>query len=275
MGEHLSIDEVALSQGELYTFVTNKNGRGKKGTLVACIKGTLTKDITEVLNKIPLALRMAVKETTLDMAKNMGSAIRESFINSDLVIDRFHVVRLAMDAVQHVRIKHRWEAIDEENEAIAAAKDKKNNYQPIVLANGDTPKQLLARSRHVLAKKTENWTLNQFQRAQILFDKYPPIKDAYDHVMNLRTIYEQQSLIIAKDQFQKWIDKSLSLEYKKFHTVANSLQYHLHDILNFFKNRNTNANAESFNSKIKLFRANQRGVTDTLFFLFRISKLFA
>ncbi|MCB6000526.1 transposase, partial [Flavobacterium psychrophilum] len=37
----------------------------------------------------------------------------------------------------------------------------------------------------------------------------------------------------------------------------------------------TNANAESFNSKIKLFRANQRGVVDVKFFLFRMEKLFA
>jgi hypothetical protein len=30
IGEHLSIDELSLSKGELYTFVTNKNGKGKK-----------------------------------------------------------------------------------------------------------------------------------------------------------------------------------------------------------------------------------------------------
>ena len=55
MGEYLSIDEVSLSKGELYTFVTNKNGRGKKGTLVASIKGTLSKDIIKVLEKLPLS----------------------------------------------------------------------------------------------------------------------------------------------------------------------------------------------------------------------------
>ncbi|MCF6353476.1 MAG: transposase, partial [Cyclobacteriaceae bacterium] len=32
---------------------------------------------------------------------------------------------------------------------------------------------------------------------------------------------------------------------------------------------------ESFNAKIKLFRANLRGVRDTTFFLFRLYKLFA
>ncbi|CDD83255.1 transposase [Bacteroides sp. CAG:462] len=33
--------------------------------------------------------------------------------------------------------------------------------------------------------------------------------------------------------------------------------------------------AESFNAKIKLFRANLRGVADKKFFLFRIAKLYA
>ncbi|MDR2834619.1 MAG: transposase, partial [Bacteroidales bacterium] len=44
-----------------------------------------------------------------------------------------------------------------------------------------------------------------------------------------------------------------------FYTVANSVKNHLETILNFFHNRLTNANAESFNAKIKLFRANLRG----------------
>lgn len=57
IGEHLSIDELSLSKGELYTFVTNKNGKGKKKTLVAIIKGTKSQDIIDVLNKIPLEKR--------------------------------------------------------------------------------------------------------------------------------------------------------------------------------------------------------------------------
>ena len=122
VGEYLSIDEVSLSQGELYTFVTNKNGNGKKGTLVASIKGTLTKDIVTVLEKLPLELRKTVKEVTLDMANNMESAARQSFPDSKLVTDRFHVVRLATEALQHIRIKYRWEELDKENNAIEAAK---------------------------------------------------------------------------------------------------------------------------------------------------------
>jgi hypothetical protein len=49
ISECLSIDEVSLSKGELYTFVTNKKGRSKQGTMVACIKGTRSEDIIRVL----------------------------------------------------------------------------------------------------------------------------------------------------------------------------------------------------------------------------------
>ena len=73
----------------------------------------------------------------------------------------------------------------------------------------------------------------------------------------------------------EWIKDIFSSGYKEFYTVANSINYHLNNILNFFNNRNTNANAESFNAKIKLFRANLRGVTNIDFFLFRLAKLFA
>lgn len=271
----MSIDELSLSQGELYTFVTNKKGRGKQGSLVASIKGTLTRDIVAVLNKIPLELRTTVKEVTLDMANNMESSVSQAFPSAKLVTDRFHVVRLALEALQHLRIKSRWEELDKENEAIEKAKKQGKKYRSIELENGDTPKQLLARCRYVIAKKPNEWTLSQQQRASILFSRYPVLQTAYQHVLEFRNIYELKSKNEAEKRFTKWIDKTNELKINEFNTVANTLKSNQKNILNFFIHRNTNANAESFNSKIKLFRANLRGVVDTKFFLFRIEKLFA
>jgi transposase len=275
IGEYMSIDEVSLSQGELYTFITNKNGKGKNGTLVASIKGTLAKDIINVLEKLPLELRKKVKEVTLDMAKNMESAIKQSFPCSTLVTDRFHVVKLAMEALQHLRIKYRWEELDKENNAIEEAKKQGKKYITVELENGDTPKQLLARCRYIIAKKPSDWTITQQQRAELLFRYYPSLRKAYEHTLEFRSIYELNSRSYAKQKFLEWIEKSNKLQIKEFNTVSYTVKYNLEQILNFFINRNTNANAESFNSKIKLFRANLRGVTDTAFFLFRLHKLFA
>ena len=46
-------------------------------------------------------------------------------------------------------------------------------------------------------------------------------------------------------------------------------------ILNYFDNRSTNASAESFNAKVKAFRAQFRGGRDIPFFIFRLAKIFA
>lgn len=275
IGAYLSIDEVSLSKGELYTFVTNKEGKGKKKTLVASIKGVKSQDIIDVICKIPLKKRRLVKEITLDMANNMQLASRISFPEASLVTDRFHVVKLVMEALQHLRVKYRWEEIEKENQAIKIAKEQGIKYTPVILENEDTPKQLLARSRYIIAKKTSQWTDNQKERAGLLFKKYPLLHKAYKHTLEFRNIYEQTSQELAKQMILKWIEKTKLLKINEFNTAANSLNYHLETILNFFINRNTNANAESFNAKIKLFRANLRGVTDTKFFLFRLEKLFS
>jgi len=275
LGKHLSIDEVSLTHGELYTFVTNKSGKGRSGTLVASIRGTRSEDIKKVLERIPLKERMKVKEITLDMANNMESAAIGAFPDASLVTDRFHVVKLVIDAVQHVRIKHRWEEIDIENQAIQKAKKDGLLYRQVILSNGDSPKQLLARSRYILAKDKKNWTQNQQERALILFHRYPDIKKAYDHSMKLRVIFELTDRTRAEKQMNKWIGESRTIGIKQFNSTANTIQNNKSNILNFFNNRSTNASAESFNSKIKLFRANLRGVTDTTFFLFRLAKLFA
>jgi len=272
----LSIDEVSLSKGELYTFVTNKNtGIKNKQCVVAIINGTESKLIQSVLEKIALEKRQQVKEVSMDMARNMGLAIKNSFPNCKMVIDRFHVVRLVMDAMQHMRVDLRWKAISEENYAIKEAKDNNQKYIAEILPNGDTLRELLARSRYLLYKLESDWTLNQAKRAAVLFEKYPLLASVYRLVLYFRSIYKNTSKIKALEQFNQWKEKVIALKLEQFNTVVYSLEHHLNNILNFFDNRSTNANAESFNSKIKNFRGNLRGVTDVKFFLFRLQKLFA
>ena len=112
-------------------------------------------------------------------------------------------------------------------------------------------------------------------KSGLMFRNYPLLHQAYKHTHEFRNIYQQTSKEVAREKMTSWVQKTKQLKMTVFNTAANSLNYHLETILNFFKNRHTNANAESFNSKIKLFRANQRGVVDVKFFLFRMEKLFA
>ncbi|WP_371394471.1 transposase [Tenacibaculum maritimum] len=76
----------------------------------------------QYLYKIPSAKPNKVKEITLDMAYSMKLIVKRCFPKSVQVTDRFHVQKLALDALQDIRIKHRWKAIDQENNQIKEAK---------------------------------------------------------------------------------------------------------------------------------------------------------
>lgn len=276
LGKRLSIDETSLSNGELYTILTNKAGKGKKGTIVAMIAGTKADTVIAIIEKIPLKVRNQVTEITLDMAANMGLIAKKCFPNATRVTDRFHVQKLALEALQEIRIKYRWQAIDLENEAIEKAKKGNRKFESEVLINGDTLKQLLARSRYFLYKNKTKWSKNQIERAELLFELYPDIEKAYNLAQELRNIFEKTTeKIIGLSKLAKWHEKVNQSGFKSFNTISRSIMNHYQTILNYFDNRSTNASAESFNAKIKAFRSQFRGVRNIDFFLFRLTSIYA
>ncbi len=276
IGSHLSIDETSLSNGELYTILTNKAAKGKKGVLVAMVKGTKAEDVIEAIKIIPLPIRRKVKEITLDMAGSMGQIARQCFPKATRVIDRFHVQKLALDALQEIRIKHRWDAIDEETNARDNAKWDNKIYTPFRFDNGDTKKQLLARSRYLLFKSADKWSQSQKRRARILFAQFPDIKKAFDLTHDLRLIFSKtKDKAVAYTKLAHWYNKVTDSGFRSFNTISATIYTHYKEILNFFDQRSTNASAESFNAKLKAFRAALRGVSDVKYFLFRVAKIYA
>jgi len=276
IGPHLSIDETSLSNGELYTIVTNKDAHGRENSIVAIVLGTDTDTVIHALRQIKSELRNTVKEITLDLSESMNKICRMAFPRASRVIDRFHVQRLALDAVQEIRIQHRWDAINAETDAREAAKLEGRKYVVERLENGDTLKELLARGRYALFKSPEKWTVTQRQRADLLFSLYPDLKEAYWLSQNLRAIFNKRS---TKDRARlnlaRWYNRVAESGFKSFNTIAATFYEHSDEILNFYDNRSTNASAESINSKIKAFRAKLHGVNDTKFFIFRLCNIYA
>ena len=276
LGESLSIDETCLSSGEVYTFLTNKAGKGGRGTLVAVVRGTKAEDVIRVLEKIDLSKRKTVKEITLDLSSSMMIIARTVFPKALITSDRFHVQKLYYDALDDMRIAYRWMARDRENEEMKETKAKNETYKPFRYSNGDTRKQLLARAKFILTKHKSKWTESQRLRAKIIFENYPELKKAYDLAMELTDIYNARSIKdAARLKLAKWFNEVEKLGVDNFYTVIDTFKNHYDTILNFFVNRATNANAESFNAKVKAFRAQFRGVTDIPFFLYRLMKLCA
>ena len=149
-------------------------------------------------------------------------------------------------------------------------------YEPQRFENGDTKKELLARSRYLLFKSADKWTDSQKLRAEILFREYPDLKTAYGLSHSLRMIFSKNtSKDCARLSMARWYNKVEEAGFHSFNVIAATFYEHYEDILNFYNNRSSNAAAESFNAKIKSFRASLRGIIDEKFFLFRLANIYA
>lgn len=82
ISEQLSLDEVVLSDGELYTILTSKKTKGRKGAVVAIIKGTQSNIVAEYILKISRRSRIRVKKVTLAMAGSMKLIAKRCFPNA-------------------------------------------------------------------------------------------------------------------------------------------------------------------------------------------------
>lgn len=276
IGPNLSIDESCLSNGEVYTFLTNKEGHGGPGSLVAVIHGTKAETVIGVIEKIPRHKRLEVAEITLDLSSSMMLIARTVFPRARITNDRFHIQKLYYDAIDDLRISLRWMARDLENDEMKRCREKGVKFIPFRYANGDTRKQLLARAKYILTKHESKWTKAQQWRADIIFEFYPELKRAYELAMELTGIFNTKCIKdIARTKLARWFNEVEQLAGNTFQTVIDTFTNHYDTILNFFVNRQTNAGAESFNAKVKAFRSQFRGVSDIPFFLFRLTKLCA
>ena len=109
MGEHLSIDESSL-QDDLFTFLTNKDGHCRLGTLIAAVRGTKAEEVLSILLKIPEEQRLRVKEVTADLSESMAYIVHQAFPNATLTLDCFHIMKRCNDALEELRLRYRREA---------------------------------------------------------------------------------------------------------------------------------------------------------------------
>lgn len=287
-GADLSLDETCLSNGEVYTILTNKAAHGGKGALAAMIRGVASDTVVAVLRRVPYEIRQKVRTVTTDLSSAMMMTARAAFPKAMLVNDRFHVQRLVSEAIDQMRIGLRWEIFAEENKAIRAhrarrkaartraEKDLVGEWEPERMENGETRPQIMARSRHIVLTHKSKWNAQQQERAGILFRMFPRLEQAYNIYLELVDIFNKKSVPSeARLNLARWYNKVEDFGDEGFNKVIETFENHSHTIINYFVDRLTNASAESFNAKIKAFRSQFRGVGDIKFFMYRLATLYS
>jgi transposase len=172
-----------------------------------------------------------VTDFSLDMSPAYIKGVAESFPKAKQTFDKFHVIKLANDAVDEVR--------REEQRTLKAPELKKTRF--LFLRNeknlSEAQKERLDAARAV-ARKTSR---------------------AYFHRETLQELYRQPDATAAAAFFKRWHRGASRCRLKPVRRVAKTLKDHLAGLLRWFDSRVTNALLEGFSSLVQAAKAAARG----------------
>ena len=292
IGDDMCIDEKMIGE-EFYTIISNRT----TGKLAFTANTTSSYALIEACVPIEKELKN-VKIINRDLASSYRRFANIMMPDADQVGDKFHVVKLLLDAQQSVRIKEKNKINTEKRKVHETFKEKekkrkedcqktkqeykkqKFEYKEKILSNGETPSEILKRSRYLLYKFPEQWTDKQGARAKVLFLEFPNLEKSYNLSIKFRDWYSKKNigkhkLFLEKGLYQWYEDIEISgiTELMNFSsTVERNQDY----ILNYFyHNGASNAKAENKNGKIKKFISSNQGTRDRDFFFFRLKKYFS
>ncbi len=227
----LAIDETSFKKGHSYvTVVIDQEKRCVIGVEEGKDKESVQKFSKQLENKGGKCENVAV--VTSDMSTSFLPAIAENFPNAMNIIDKFHVKKVMIDALDQVR--------KEEQKVI---KDKSG----------------LFRIRRLLMVPERKMTEEQQAKMKSISKAYPKSGRAYRMVSAFDDFYLCETVKEAEFTFKKlyyWLSHSGLEPMKK---AAKTLKNHLDKILLFFQFRYTNAICEGINSMIQASKRKARG----------------
>ncbi len=226
LGRALGIDEYSRRKGHRYNTLIVDLDRGQP---IATFKGRRAEDVIAWFKSRPQAERDQVEVVVGDMSKTYASAIQQLFGAQVHVIDRFHVVQLAVDALDGVLRSVQKQLGPEE------AKDlKKLRKRWLKAANQLNVDELIAR--------------DEWRR------RFPELREVIDWVQNLRTWFERKYAKPAREALLKLIERASHSALEGLQRLSGTLSRWFEPIFRYVRHRYTNGMTEGFNNKIKLIQ---------------------
>lgn len=226
----ISIDETSFKRGQSYvTVVVDAEAR----RVIDVEQGRSAEQVEAFSYKLEEKGGSCEKISfaSSDMSSAYKAGIQFCFPNAKHTIDKFHVKKLMLEAMDEVR------------------RDEQKNLKSKALHLG---------KRVLMIPETRQ---NKEQRESIskLCREYPNTGRAYRMVQALDIIYASENISIAQKRFDdlySWLRRSHLEPMKK---VALTLKKHREEILNIFITRMTNAICEGINSMIQAAKRKARG----------------
>jgi transposase len=226
LGRAIGLDEYARRKGHHYnTLIVDL----EKGQPITTFKGRCADEVVAWFKSRPPAERARVEVVVLDMSKTFWAAIKEVFGDKVHVIDRFHVVQQAVDALDEVLRAVHKQLAPEEAKAL-----KKLRKRWLKSANQLNVDELIARY--------------EWRR------RFPALREVIDWVQDLRKWFDRIYNKPAREALLKLIERASQSAQDPLQRIAGTLSRWFEPIVRYIRHRYTNGITEGFNNKIKLIQ---------------------
>jgi transposase len=226
LGRVIGIDEYARRKGHRYNTLIVDLDTGKP---IATFKGRRADEVIAWFNSRPQAERDRVEVVVLDMSKAYFAAVKAVFGEQVHVIDRFHVVQQAVEALDEV-LRSVQRQLDPE-EAKVLKKLRKRWLKSADQLNVD---ELIARS--------------EWRR------RFPALRETLNWVQDLRKWFDRKYDKPAREALVKLIERASQSVQEPLQRIAGTLNRWFEPIVRYIRHRYSNGMTEGFNNKIKLIQ---------------------
>ena len=220
----IGIDEKAFRKGQNYITLLYDLDRG---TVEAISDGNDVESGNACFSQLAQAQLDSVEAIAMDMSAAFVKSAKQNLVMAEtkIVHDRFHVMKLATEAVDKVRRQEHRE----------------------LSRRGSS---LLKHSRYLWLSNQENLTDAQRERFDKTYSRELETGKAWAYKEMLRDLWHHPTATAATAYFLEWHRRVIHTRLEPMKKVARTLKERLSNIVSYCTHQITNAVAEGMNSKI-------------------------
>jgi transposase len=221
---HIGVDELSFRKHHAYITVVIDHVNER---VVWAHPGKSAETLGEFFKKLGPERCQKVESVTMDMSPAYLAAVKEAVPAAKVIFDRFHVQRLAHDALDEVR-----------RAEVSASESREEG-------------RVLKRTRSILNKNP--WNLTDLDNEKLTEVKRinAPLYRAYLMKETLAEILDGRQVNVARAKLNEWISWAAHSHLKPFEKLARTVKEHVEGILAYVQTRQSNGRVEGMNGKIR------------------------
>lgn len=249
----IGIDETSYKRGHRYLTVVVDHDRG---CLVWAHEGYGRDVLNLFLDELTREQRRAIEVVTADGAKWIKTLVRRRCPNARWVMDPFHVVEWANDALDRVR-REEWQAAKAEARAVVPrtgrrGRPRRNEVAPEVAEELRARAASIKNSRYALVKNPEDLTESQRAKLAEVRRAGGRLFRAWDLKEDLRAVFRAGSSAEAEALLDAWLRAAAYCRIKPVVEVEKKVRRRRADVIAAVELGIGNGRVESINNKIKV-----------------------